>query len=137
MKCTYQSITHACPSQGAEQKECAERELTQALHDTHAQKAHELETARETFRNDLADIEQRYCDKRNQDAKVTEFFYFTKFCGDSVDPSFRNLFATNNVYCLKSKLPFRVLKFSSGVRPRSGFRPACDLQRNTTATVKL
>ena len=91
MKCTYLSITHAFPSQGAEQKECSERELTQALHDTHAQKAQELETARETFRNDLADIEQRYCDKRNQDAKVTELFFFTSqhskqcvFCCDKI-----------------------------------------------------
>ena len=69
--------------------------MTQALHDTRAQKGHELETARESFRNDLADIEQRYCDKRNQDAKVSDSFYTIKI---QVDRSFRHLFATKNVY---------------------------------------
>ncbi|KAI0232545.1 hypothetical protein LSAT2_017127 [Lamellibrachia satsuma] len=54
----------------AEQKLCSERELAQALHDTHAQKDQELDAARESLRSDLANIEQRYLEKQNQDAKT-------------------------------------------------------------------
>ena len=56
----------------AELRSSSEHELTQALHDAHAQKEQELDAARESLRNDLADVEQHYREKQHQDAKVSQ-----------------------------------------------------------------